>query len=592
MSGLFKFEGNSVAKTFEIKHLFDGKYKFDFELVFNAEEHAVRVWSRIQQQDSMVCSIGFKKIDKKTVLLDTLIFGGNEFDPSTNNTHAELVRTLFCYCIQIMLNYDMARDNSKLKIEPTYKQQVDIISGDLLLQDDRTMREILIKCKSPLNYELVFDAGNTDVSSLPPTQRFVKQSDHGKVIGKMSVFMPLLKTGSSVLTRKKVDLPDLQLNAWFFARRTIVFWKDGENWVLNRVISNLVPYPEKWDPVELNQLVVLFRKESSYSLDRFGYVDLEYRSSKNQLYLQYFYNFSTKYLTQDQITRFHRERWRGVMKQMLCAAIQLYLNDPGLFVDETTDVDLDAVPYYQGNITANQNPVLLENLRNYYTKTFGFQPAFDYSYVYGYKNHMRATISDITKHCTSDLSIYEDEVMPGQPIVEKDLKRKFSEMMSDAVDETVPTTRHPIASILPDKKTLKKLKLFIAQLFNHEKGGDVPSMQIYKDEVFRHAEIVQNRIKKKLLVAIAGDVCAKFITHDVKPDENTLMFKIWNIVVDFDFIKTIRYAHQLEDDTSSYITGKECTQTIIDALKVRPLEEKDFHTKLEDVLKLALFYYA
>lgn len=562
-SGLFTFSGGptDAIRTFEIPDLIENKYQFKFELEAHSTELSVH--TNHLRYDVLKTTVSHSDHLDFQVKFEIEYFNADDEDLSPTLVIKDIVYAQFddieqalrlfkwaiCYSLRVMSDFKMIAPASNLDVSKNIKQILKLFSKAIHITDSQTLTELQSQCSTPLPYDLVFDpTGKSDVTTIPLEKRFnIRQyplasgDEPGRVIGRPSTYNPLaLNTVHNKydgLFSRRFDIADLHLNEWFDARRTVVYQASNEKgpWKLVRVISNLVPIVAKWDALELRQLLMLFREEdynNQIPLQRFGEANLEYKTDTNSLYLAFFYNYSTKHLSADQIQRYHRERWRGVMKQMLCAAIQFFLNDSGHYVDDDSEVRLSAVPYYHGD---DDNPDYLEQLQNYYTNNFGFRAVDNTS-------EMKTTIKEITQHCTEALSSFEDEVMPGQPI-RKSTKRKFDDMMSDAITQTQPTMLHPIAPTMPDKQTLDEIftsvYVFLAETkidandnFDHHNNSatqqPIKLPKAYIDEKQKRNKNVYERITTYVITRVVAQVCFDFLFWVMMPEQGTFLYLVWS----------------------------------------------------------------
>lgn len=577
-SGLFTFSGGptDVNRTFEIPDLIENKYQFKFEIQASSTENVFHstgylrydtLKTTVSHQDHLDFQVTFRADfdadDEDTppnLVIREIVYTKSD-DNDIDHT-SKLLKWLICYSLKVMVNFRMVTPASIIEFGKIVAQIFKSFSNDLHIRSaQKTVAQLRDNCSTPLSYELVFDpSGTSNVTTIPLAKRFdIRQyplasgAQPSRVIGRPSSYNPLVlhttHTKYDGVFSRRFDIADLHLNEWFDARRTVVYQASNEKgpWKLGRIISHLVPVVSKWDAAELRQLLILFQHEDynrDIPLQRFGEVNLEYQTNTNSLYLAFFYNYSTKHLSADQIQRYHRERWRGVMKQMLCAAIQFFLNDSGHYIDGDSAVRLAAVPFYHGD---DDNLDYLAALQSYYTKNFGFLPVDRTA-------QMQTTVNEITRHCTESLSSFEDEVMPGQPIrqqqQQKSNKRKLDDMMNDAITQTQPTMLHPIAPTMPDKQTLDEFVdsvfVFLAETniiteddFDHDGGGGGGGSSIinnninkkipktYIAEKQKRNKNAYDRITAYVLNRIVTRVCLDYFDFVVVPEQGTYLYAIW-----------------------------------------------------------------
>lgn len=400
---MFKFQGTDFEKTFQIPELILGKYTFSFKLEGKEPNKFTLLESKVTSSDSGSpdCIIKFAQ-RFRNLYIDKFINNGLE---------AQVVSWLFCYSVDVMTNHDVIKLSTYVYVSPELEGQL----AQFGITDSGRASAIQDTCTAPpLSYPLVFDPGNVK-SDLQGLQRYKTPVRH---IGKPTMYIPLPVFATRDNNgRYKLQIDDLYLNEWFIAKRTLHYSKTEVPILLN-MEAELVPVMSKWDPDELKQLLVLFRQD--YGTNRFGFLELEFYADSNELELKGFYNFSTKYLSLIQQNQFHRERWRGVMKKLLCACIHFFVDES--HANKSTTVELRPQPYFKGDL---DNPVDLEGLKTLYSKSFGFA-------LKPQSWKMHATVETVLSHCTDQLAEFED-VPLTMFTSEPSLKRKRDPSVADPI---------------------------------------------------------------------------------------------------------------------------------------------------------------
>lgn len=409
MSGLQRLQEDGQDKRIEINDLIEGIYKFKFRIRTTSSGEYAYIKAYIWKGDNF--AFQFKIYNARPLYTDSGYYDDNVFKDL--KTYKHVINWLLCYSLQILVNtgaitlyfeFDISHIQNILQI---------VVFPDL----PNKVSAILNQCTTPLTYEFVVDNNTTDASTLDLKNRFQNRAA-SRVVSRPSIMIPLPHYDDTI----QVELDDLQLNEWFVARRVAKFIRDPNNngnFVMRKLKSYLIPIVDKWDSAELRQLVVLFKEEQTTKLAHFGYLVLKHVAELDTLELESFYNFSSKYLTEDQASRYHRERWRGVMKQMLCASVKLFALG---VVQASTKIVLLALPLFRGRAGTIEK----EALAKYYESTYGFQKMSD-DFI------MKTTVDNVLNHCSSVLTQYDErqeELVPEPP---NSRKRKRDPSVADPI---------------------------------------------------------------------------------------------------------------------------------------------------------------
>lgn len=376
---MIKFEGTNFEKTFQIKELIDGKYTFRFKLVGDQPNKFTRLESSASES---VAIIKFRQQYTNLYI-----------DQYTNNgLEDNVVGWLICYSMDVLTNHNVIKSSATVHVSPELERELRKFG----IEDHGRVSQIQDTCTAPpLSYPLVFDPGDVKLD-LKGLQR---RKSPVRIIGTPTMYIPLPSFTTSSY-RTTIEIEDLYLNEWFIGRRTVEFSNPratGGDPIFIKMDAELVPIVSKWDPTELKQLLVLFRKDNG--TNRFGNLELGFDVGSNVLLLETFYNFSTKYLTLVQQNQFHRERWRGVMKKLLCACVRFFLDGFNKHATDSTIIELWPQPYFRNDL---DNPNDKQGLEDLYFKSFGFK------YPSASARKMQATVATVLSHCTEQLNEFED----------------------------------------------------------------------------------------------------------------------------------------------------------------------------------------
>lgn len=180
-------------------------------------------------------------------------------------------------------------------------------------------------------------------------------------------------------------MPDIVVDKWWYMRCRVRCC----NGVLTDVHSYLIPNEDVWPQEMIEKFNDMLTTRYGRKTNQWGIVEMSFEqgstlhNTQASLRLQLFFNYGTAYFGKSEMEEFYPDRWKGVMRRVLCMTVQAFVNVQQ--VHSRVKVSLYALPTYRSFMITPSDPntgtpvvyntvTPAQTLGQFYNMTFGFVP--------------------------------------------------------------------------------------------------------------------------------------------------------------------------------------------------------------------------